>query len=76
MAVDTTGEFGSIALSDGGQLLGIRYSDGGGRELTGSAAVGMHAVLLAGPDWHGHYAYDRESDWAGPRISSLEELLR
>jgi putative hydrolase of the HAD superfamily len=54
----------------------LYVGDGGGRELTGSAAVGMHAVLLAGPDWHGHYAYDRESDWAGPRISSLEELLR
>jgi putative hydrolase of the HAD superfamily len=54
----------------------LYVGDGGGRELTGSAAVGMHAVLLAGPDWHGNYAYDRESDWAGPRISSLEELLR
>jgi putative hydrolase of the HAD superfamily len=54
----------------------LYVGDGGGRELTGSTAVGMHAVLLAGPDWHGQYAYDRESDWAGPRISSLEELLR
>jgi putative hydrolase of the HAD superfamily len=54
----------------------LYVGDGGGRELTGSAAVGMHAVLLAGPDWHNHRAYDRESDWAGPRISSLDELLR
>jgi len=54
----------------------LYVGDGGGRELTGSTAVGMHAVLLAGPDWHDHRAYDQERDWGGPRISSLEELLR
>ncbi len=54
----------------------LYVGDGGGRELTGSAAVGMRAVLLAGPDWHGsHRVYDRESGWPGPRISSLTELL-
>jgi putative hydrolase of the HAD superfamily len=54
-----------------------RYvGDGGGRELTGSAAIGMHPVLLAGPDWPGYRVYDRERDWPGPRISSLTELLR
>ena len=54
----------------------LYVGDGGGRELTGSTAVGMRAVLLAGPDWHDHRAYDQERDWGGPRISSLEELLR
>jgi putative hydrolase of the HAD superfamily len=52
----------------------LYVGDGGGRELTGASAVGMRAVLLAGPDWHPHGAIERESDWAGPRISSLTEL--
>ena len=53
----------------------LYVGDGGGRELTGSSAVGMHAVLLAGPDWPGHRVYDRDDGWKGPRISSLTELL-
>jgi putative hydrolase of the HAD superfamily len=52
----------------------LYVGDGGGRELTGATAVGMRAVLLAGPDWHPHFARDREPDWAGQRISSLAEL--
>jgi putative hydrolase of the HAD superfamily len=54
----------------------LYVGDGGGRELTGSAAVGMWPVLLAGPDWHSHRVYDRERDWTGPRISSLTQLVR
>jgi putative hydrolase of the HAD superfamily len=54
----------------------LYVGDGGGRELTGSTAVGMRAVLLAGPDWHDQRVYDREDDWEGLRISSLRELLR
>jgi putative hydrolase of the HAD superfamily len=56
--------------------------DGGGRELTGASAVGMRAVLLAGPDWResrtGRRVTDsrQETDWAGPRIASLTELCR
>jgi putative hydrolase of the HAD superfamily len=53
----------------------LYVGDGGGRELTGSSAVGMHAVLLAGPDWPGYRVYDREDGWKGSRISSLTELL-
>ena len=53
----------------------LYVGDGGGRELSGSTAVGMSAVLLAGPDWHNHRVYDRERGWAGLRISSLEELV-
>jgi hypothetical protein len=31
-------------------------------------------VLLAGPDWHANGGHDRETDWPGPRISSLSDL--
>jgi putative hydrolase of the HAD superfamily len=54
----------------------LYIGDGGGRELTGASAVGMHAVLLAGPDWHRTHARSQEPDWAGPRIASLTELCR
>src|SRR5271165_674611 len=52
----------------------LYVGDGGGRELTGATALGMRAVLLAGPDWYPHGARDREPDWTGARISSLLEL--
>jgi putative hydrolase of the HAD superfamily len=60
----------------------LYIGDGGGRELTGASAVGMRAVLLAGPDWQrtrtGRRVTDsrQETDWAGPRIASLTELCR
>jgi putative hydrolase of the HAD superfamily len=53
----------------------LYVGDGGGRELTGAASVGMTAVLLAGPDWVPHGAIDREGDWPGRRIRSLTELV-
>lgn len=49
--------------------------DGGGHELTGASSLGMHAILLAGPDWDPTGARDAEVGWTGPRISSLTELL-
>jgi putative hydrolase of the HAD superfamily len=52
----------------------VYIGDGGGQELTGASAIGMRAVLLAGPDWHAHGDRRRESGWTGPRISSLTEL--
>jgi putative hydrolase of the HAD superfamily len=52
----------------------LYVGDGGGRELTGAAGVGMTAVLLAGPDWHPRGAIEREGDWTGPRIRSLTDL--
>jgi putative hydrolase of the HAD superfamily len=52
----------------------LYVGDGGGRELTGSSAVGMRAVLLAGPDWRRHHAHDEETGWTGPRIASLADL--
>jgi putative hydrolase of the HAD superfamily len=51
----------------------LYIGDGGGRELTGASALGMRAVLLAGPDWRGEHS--SEADWAGPRVSSLTELI-
>jgi putative hydrolase of the HAD superfamily len=53
----------------------LYVGDGGGNELTGATAVGMRAVLLAGPDWQQHHDHNRETGWAGARISSLTELL-
>jgi putative hydrolase of the HAD superfamily len=53
----------------------LYVGDGGGRELTGASGIGMRAVLLAGPDWHAHRDHRTEADWAGPRISSLLELV-
>ena len=50
----------------------LYIGDGGGRELTGASALGMRAVLLAGPDWRGEHS--SEADWTGPRISSLTQL--
>jgi putative hydrolase of the HAD superfamily len=45
--------------------------DGGSRELTGAAALGMRAVRLES-DRAGQVDPDRE--WAGPSIASLDEL--
>jgi putative hydrolase of the HAD superfamily len=53
----------------------LYVGDGGGRELTGASGIGMRAVLLAGEDWHAHRDHRTEADWAGPRISSLVELV-
>jgi putative hydrolase of the HAD superfamily len=53
----------------------LYVGDGGGRELTGASGVGMRAVLLAGSDWHEHRDHRTEADWAGPRITSLLELV-
>ena len=53
----------------------VYVGDGGGNELTGASSVGMRAVLLAGPDWHEHRDHNRETGWAGLRISSLTDLI-
>lgn len=52
----------------------VYIGDGGGQELTGASALGMRAVLLAGPDWHAHGDRRREAGWTGPRVGSLTEL--
>jgi putative hydrolase of the HAD superfamily len=55
----------------------LYIGDGGGNELTGASAVGMRAVLLAGPDWERYRVVDirhPDAGWPGTRISSLTEL--
>lgn len=52
----------------------LYVGDGGGHELTGATAVGMRAVLLAGPDWQRARIRGAETGWTGPRIASLAEL--
>src|SRR3954451_14677682 len=43
----------------------VYVGDGGSRELSGAAAVGMTAVRLAAPDLGDHLAYDTDDDFAG-----------
>jgi putative hydrolase of the HAD superfamily len=70
--------FGKVAAELRAVPSGCLYiGDGGGNELTGASAVGMSAVLLAGPDWRQNRALDRwhgDAGWAGLRIASLTEL--
>jgi len=50
--------------------------DGGSRELTGAAAVGMTAVLIRVPDDAADYAFRRDAEeWEGPRVAALQEVL-
>ena len=63
------------------ERLGVRpeaclyVGDGGGDELAGSAAVGMHPVLLAGEDWAAHHAPGRpDAAWTGRRAEYLSEI--
>jgi putative hydrolase of the HAD superfamily len=57
-----------------GQCLYV--GDGGGRELSGASACGMHAVMLRADDWYTSSAHAREDDWAGQWIPSLSGVLR
>jgi len=53
----------------------LYVGDGGSRELTGAAAVGMTPLMLRAEDWNGNSAHDREDDWPGPEIASFTELV-
>ena len=54
----------------------LYIGDGGSAELTGAARVGMHPVLLRHPDDSVEpITVDREEDWQGPVISTLQEVL-
>ena len=56
----------------------LYVGDGNSQELTGAAAVGMHPVLIYGPDEDVSDAarFDNEADeWDGPKITSLKEII-
>ena len=53
----------------------VYVGDGGSRELSGAAGVGMTALMLRAEDWHSNSAHDREDDWTGPEIGSFSELM-
>jgi putative hydrolase of the HAD superfamily len=68
--------FRTVAARLAADPAGCLYvGDGGGDELSGATALGMRAVLLAGPDWHLDSDRERTLGWSGLRISSLTELL-
>ena len=53
----------------------LYVGDGGGDEMAGSAAVGMHPVLLAGEDWAENHAPGRpEAEWTGLRAETLSQI--
>jgi putative hydrolase of the HAD superfamily len=54
----------------------LYVGDGGSRELTGAAALGMTAVRLAAHDLIGHLTFDPDLRWDGPSITSLRDILR
>lgn len=51
----------------------VHVGDGGSRELSGAAAVGMTPVLVETP-FGADVRYDAELDWAGRTIPDLHEL--
>lgn len=53
----------------------LYVGDGGSRELSGAAAVGMTPLMLRAEDWHSNSAHDREDDWAGAEIASFAALI-
>lgn len=53
----------------------VYVGDGGSGELTGAAAMGMRAVLLADDDWADGHRYDAD-DWQGESIRRLTEVPR
>ncbi|BCJ66206.1 HAD family hydrolase [Polymorphospora rubra] len=53
----------------------LYVGDGGSRELTGAAEVGMTAVRLAAPDLHQHLTFDADTGWVGPNAVSLSDAV-
>jgi putative hydrolase of the HAD superfamily len=54
----------------------LYIGDGSSRELTGAREVGMHPVLIRNPgESDDTHFIDRETDWPGPVIRSLREVL-
>ena len=53
----------------------LYVGDGGSRELTGAAAVGMTPVRLNAPDLGDHLVFDRDTEFHGRSVPSLTDLL-
>jgi len=54
----------------------LYIGDGSSRELSGALQVGMHPVIIRVPDESDDtYFVEREENWEGPEISSLQEVL-
>ncbi len=53
----------------------VYVGDGGSRELTGAAAVGMTPVRLDAPDLKNHLVFDRDTGFSGVSVPSLTDLL-
>jgi len=53
----------------------LYVGDGGGRELSGAAAVGMRAIRLAAPDLVDHLSYHHDAGWDGETVPSLTAVL-
>jgi putative hydrolase of the HAD superfamily len=53
----------------------VYVGDGGSRELSGAAEVGMTAVRLAAPDLTDHLVFDQDKEFLGPSVVSLTDLL-
>jgi putative hydrolase of the HAD superfamily len=53
----------------------LYIGDGGSRELTGAAAVGMTAIRLAAPDLADHLVFNADVEFTGPSVPSLTAVL-
>jgi putative hydrolase of the HAD superfamily len=53
----------------------LYVGDGGSRELTGAAAIGMTPVRLAAPDLADHLVFDPDEHFAGLSVPSLTAVL-
>ena len=53
----------------------LYVGDGGSRELTGARAAGLSAVRLAAADLAGHLVFNPDTDWPGPELSRLSDVI-
>lgn len=53
----------------------LYVGDGGSRELTGAAALGMSAVRLDAPDLVDHLSLAPDLAWRGPSVRSLSDVV-
>jgi len=53
----------------------LYVGDGGSRELLGAENVGMRVVRLAAPDLVNHLVFNADTDWSGPAVSSLTDVI-